>query len=226
MSNKKQKQIPESHYYDGKVNKWKFENFTPPDVPTSELVDFWCQEWKNTEGYSERESALNQLFKKYCPYNIELNDILIKVCTLNDFYSTNIYNVAKVAKEIKNISIDERLKSQERDVSIVVDLISAVKNATKKSNYSFATKYCSHHKPDIYPIYDSYVDLLLRYYRDNWGFGGVCQFKDNDLKNYNTFCNVIDKFQEYYNLEKYSIKDIDKFLWQVGKKHFPKWETK
>jgi hypothetical protein len=31
--------------------------------------------------------------------------------------------------------------------------------------YSFATKYCSHHKPEMYPIYDSYVDKMLGYFK-------------------------------------------------------------
>ena len=31
-------------------------------------------------------------------------------------------------------------------------------NGKKKNLYSFASKYCSHHNPEAYPIYDSYVD--------------------------------------------------------------------
>lgn len=225
MAKKKQEEIPRSFYYDGRKKKWNKENFTHPDRPTPNMVEWWLQEWNNTEGYPEQENALDKLFVNLCPNNTDLNDVLIKVCTLNDFYSTNIYGVTKVAKKIKELSIDSRLNSSVRDTAIVQDLDEAVKKETGKSIYSFATKYCSHHKPNIYPIYDSYVDLLLRYYRDNEGLLSAIRFDDNDLSNYDTFCKVIDAFRQFYGLQQYSVKEIDKYLWQVGKKCFPKWKN-
>lgn len=92
-------------------------------------------------------------------------------------------------------------------------------NGSVKNFYSFATKYCSHHKPLDFPIYDSYVDHLLRYFRDIDGF---FNFKNDELKNYSHFKNVLIKFRDFYGLEPYSLKDIDKYLWQLGKEKFPK----
>ncbi|UTW70364.1 hypothetical protein KHA80_07545 [Anaerobacillus sp. HL2] len=43
----------------------------------------------------------------------------------------------------------------------------------KKNFYSFATKYCSHHNPLDYPIYDSYVDEVLRHFRNRDGFSDL-----------------------------------------------------
>ena len=34
-----------------------------------------------------------------------------------------------------------------------------------KHFYSFATKYCSHHNQIEYPIFDSYVDTILCFYK-------------------------------------------------------------
>ena len=122
------------------------------------------------------------------------------------------------------MNVDERLKSSKRDTSIVDEMVAEVKRITGRSAYSFATKYCSHHKPELYPIYDSYVDILLRYYRDH-NTKGFC-FADKDLQHYASFCKVEQRFAECYglNLPEFTAKEIDKFLWQVGKKCFPKWE--
>ena len=88
-----------------------------------------------------------------------------------------------------------------------------------KKFYSFATKYCSRHKPLDYPIYDSYVDKLLRYFRDVDGF---ISFTNDDLKNYMYYKDIIIKFREFYGLQQFNLKQVDKYLWQLGKEKFPK----
>ena len=47
-------------------------------------------------------------------------------------------------------------------------------------------------------------------------------FKKEDLKSYNTFIDIILKFKKSYQLEKFSLREIDIFLWLAGKKYFPK----
>lgn len=42
-------------------------------------------------------------------------------------------------------------------------------------------KFCSHHNEEAYPIYDSYVSAMLRYFRNH----GKFTFKNIDLKNMN-----------------------------------------
>ena len=42
------------------------------------------------------EKALDKLFMDLCKFNDNIEDILIKCSTLNDFYSTNIYDVFKI----------------------------------------------------------------------------------------------------------------------------------
>ncbi len=83
--------------------------------------------------------------------------------------------------------------------------------------YSFATKYCSHHKPYFYPIYDSYVHRFLVGLKQQYHFD---TFNDSDLKNYERFKKVILNFQNFFNLGDYTVKQIDKYLWQAGKEYF------
>ncbi len=186
-------------------------------TPSHEQVEFYLNEWKNLENYQLQESALDKLFFELCPNNTDISDILLKVSTLNDFYSTNIFSVYSVAKQILFINIDERLKTG--DVTLVENIKSVAINGKVHNFYSFASKYCSHHNPLAYPIYDSYVDKVLRYFRKRDKFS---TFADEDLKNYALFKDILSTFQKHYGLEEYNLKLIDKYLWLLGKNYFRK----
>lgn len=193
---------------------------TNPEVvrPCKEEVAAYLDRWKTLENYALQESALNKLFFHTYPLNNNMDDVLIKVSVLNDFYSTNIYSPYSVAKQIVSLDIDARLHTG--DATLVGDIAQVTMDSGKIKNfYSFATKYCSHHMPLEYPIYDSYVDLLLRYFRDVDGFA---DFKNDELKDYPKFKQILLQFRDYYDLAPYSLKEIDMYLWQMGKIKFPK----
>ena len=195
-----------------------------PDVesPCIDAVQRYVDAWKNLESYSAQEIALNKLFWEYCPKNKRLEDVLLKAGTLNAFYATNIYNIFAMAKHIVSLDIDERLKIG--DESLVMDIASGhgVKNAKSGKElhlYSFATKYCSHHRPEIYPIYDSYVEELLVYLRDIDHFA---EFRTEDLRNVAVLKQTLLSLQKFYSLETFSLKQIDQYMWQYGKEKFSK----
>ena len=203
-----------------KVPRTKKTKDARPDVlrPSCEEVNRYLLAWEQLENYALQESALNKLFYQTYADNKDIDDVLVKVSVLNDFYSTNIFSPFKVAKHIIDLDIDERLAAG--DVTLVNEIARVdMDNGTVKNFYSFATKYCSHHKPLNFPIYDSYVDRLLRYFRDVDGF---YSFNNHDLKDYVKFKKILLEFSKFYNLESYSLKDIDKYLWQLGKEKFPK----
>lgn len=191
-----------------------------PDIdiprPCSEELEKGLLSWQQLEDYVVQEEALDELFLRRCPENRSLSDVLLKVATLNTFYSTNIFTVTPVARHILKLDIDSRLAAG--DLTLVEDLQRIEIGGKGKRFYSFATKYCSHHAPHSFPIYDSYVDKILRYFRDTDGF---CDFRNVELKSYKRFCEIIFHFRDAYGLQEYSVKDIDKYLWQLGKKYFP-----
>ena len=141
----------------------------------------------------------------------------MKAATLNDFYSTNIYSIYPVAKHILELDIDRSLAVGRVDL---VDDIQTVMVRWKEMHfYSFASKYCSHHNEKDYPIYDSYVDEVLRYFRNRDSFA---RFKNIELKEYARFKDLLLKFRAFYGLEQFSLKEVDKYIWQLGKEYFPK----
>ena len=46
-------------------------------------------------------------------------------------------------------------------------------------------------------------------------------FADADLKSQARFKDVLYKFAAYYGISRYSLKDLDRYLWQLGKDKFP-----
>lgn len=185
-------------------------------TPCKEEVEKWLKHWDSLPDYTEQEKALDKLFFGEFKTNDNLQNILIKCSTLNDFYSTNIFKVYNVAVHILSLNIDERLSNN--DPTLVNDIARVTINGKEKCFYSFASKYCSHHNPLNFPIYDSYVEKVLKYFRKE---NPLLKFENNDLKDYKKFKGILNKFQQLYNIEEYSLKDLDRYLWQLGKEYFP-----
>lgn len=188
--------------------------------PSVEQLELYLKKWSSdeNENYKEQEKALNKLFFELFPTNTDLTEILIKVATLNDFYYTNIFSVYTVAKHIFDLDIDKRLN--DGDLTLVDDLKSVKIGNSQRNFYSFATKYCSHHFPEYFPIYDKYVEKILLYFKKRDDFSS---FKAEDLKKYDRFLAVLLDFQKFYGLSEYTLKELDKYLWQLGKEFFKKY---
>lgn len=185
--------------------------------PSKDEVKKYLQKWDSLDNYVLQESSLDKLFLKTYPNNTDINDILIKASSLNDFYSTNIFSIFSVAKHILELNIDERLKAG--DETLVNDIAKIIIKNKNKNFYSFVSKYCSHHYPTEYPIYDNYVEKVLLYFKKRDKFD---DFTKEDLKNYKTFKKILITFKNFYKIDEYDLKEIDKYIWQLGKEYFPK----
>ncbi len=172
----------------------------------------------------EPDPALNLLFSQY-PKNTDFDHVLLKVVALNALYSTMIRvnskitpTVYDVARHIVGLNIDAVL---DEGSEILVDKIantyklSETLSKEKQYNYSFATKYCSFHRPKSYPIYDARVNEYLWHLRK---LGILSKFGRNSLWAYPKFKRIVEEFQERYGLQDFSFKQIDAFLYLEGGK--------
>ena len=166
--------------------------------------------------YVEQEKALKKLFALY-PNNNDISEVLLKVNILNDFYSTNIFNTYKVAEYIVSLNIDKKLKI--KDLSVVNDIADKTKNGINRNIYSFATKYCVHHLGNEFPIFDSYVAKILIYLNKQDKF---FKFSYEDCRDYKKFYSILNVFREFYQLNNFTLRQIDIYLWQAGKDYFTK----
>jgi len=164
------------------------------------------------------EEALRELFRQY-PHNTQPAQVLLKVTALNTLYSTqiplyraSIPTIFDVAEHIVTLGIDSDLA---RGDDGLVSRIAHTEVPHKKVRfyYSFATKYCSWHNPNAYPIFDSRVYAYLCHLVNH---GCLDSFRQYDLWGYPIFKKVIEGFRERNRLEEFTFKDIDKFLYLQG----------
>jgi len=195
----------------------RIENIPANYTPSPTEVERYIKTWHSLEGYVNQENALDLLFVQLCPKNETIEQILIKIAALNDFYSTNIYDVHTVAKHFMAYGIDSRLAVA--DETLVDDLSQVVLKGKKYHFYSFATKFCSHHQPLDYPIYDKYVGEVLKHFRRRDRF---CAFQNNDLTVYPNFKRIVSVFRHFYDLDNFNYKQIDQYMWQLGKEYYQK----
>jgi hypothetical protein len=185
--------------------------------PNPNLIDSYLKKWDSVEKYTSQDECLGLLFNKFCPENTTLDNVLLKVAALNQLYKTSIFDTYSVAKHILKMDIDQRLKN--RDYLLVNELALITIKEKQKNFYSFASKYCSHHVPDAFPVYDYFIQKMLLYFAHTDSF---TSFKKADLKKYESFVQIIMAFQKFYGLEKFSLKQIDIFLWLAGREMFPR----
>lgn len=197
---------------------YKKQGLPPGYRPSAVELKKYLAEWDKLKDYVEHEKALGLIFRDDPRFsvNTDLRVVLIKCTVLNKFYSTNIFKIEPIARKITRIkNFDARLAKGDDQ------LIDEIASAGKKRHYSFATKYCSHHHPSLYPIYDKFVGEVLYELHKRHGNPDVFHFrKRDDLKDYPTFRQAIDDFRSAYNLTSSSYKDIDRYLWQLGKEHY------
>jgi len=171
-------------------------------TPTANLVISYQKQFEQGE-YAITDKAISKLFQTF-PRNDRVEEVLLKVTALNGLYYTNILATYEVAKRICELKIDSQLEQESPEL---VDTIAplSIRGKTRR-NYSFASKYCSWHVPDAYPIYDSFVEQLI------WAY--------YDLQSYPRYKEVVEAFRNHYRLTRFNFKELDKFLWLYGKEVF------
>lgn len=181
--------------------------------------------------------------------NDNLKIVLIKVTLLNAFYRTTIDNInlVAVARYICSLGFDEmidqnrgepnydlveRIAYHQKEKSIKIGNMDFVNIRAKTRNgiqmhlnnmYSFATKYCAWHQPDIYPIVDSYAKGVI-YHLANNNKELKERLKEKRvthamLNDYRTYCHIYRELRtllENKVHQKISLKELDICLWSLG----------
>jgi hypothetical protein len=151
------------------------------------------------------------------PRNSEAGEVAVKVAALNGLYATNIYGVTQMARHIVGLNIDPLLATGVPEPNLVENIAVLTQKGKVRRHYSFATKYCSFHRPDVYPIYDALVVGVLN------GLLKQGEAFDTSIPgetwngDYGVYCRSVLAFRRHYGLEEFSIRDLDKYLWMVAK---------
>ncbi|WP_337201260.1 hypothetical protein [Campylobacter sp. W0014] len=183
------------------------------------LVLNTLKEFENLESYEhyrKQEKLIEEIFQENSKNDNE-KSILLKVCVLDSFYSTNLRmrGIYEVSKHILSLNIDKDLK--EKNIN-VIEKIANFKDTKGKQCflYSFASKYCFHHDKENYVIYDKFVQKSLIHFFAEERF---CDFEitGETLKKYENLIKAIESFRSFYKLDDFNNRQIDHFLWFYGK---------
>ena len=181
--------------------------------PTEKVVKhYYYKKYQKDERYYLADKILDNLVEKF-PANNELGNIYIKVVAINAFYSAGVLATFKMAQHILKLNIDDKLQSGNTKI---VNKIAKLPNV--RNFYAFATKYCSFHNYEQFPIFDSFISKMLINYQKQDTFN-LIDFSDNNLKNYSEFKEILNNFKNHYRLKNLSFRQIDKFLWLYGKEY-------
>jgi len=174
-------------------------------IPSKIDAEWFINTWREVGKFSATVDAMFKICQQY-PNNNNLEEVLIKCAVIDNYSSTNVFDLYKMADHIVGKHIDKRLK--DGDYSLVDEIAKVEIGGKKRTFYSFASKYCHYHNPKKFAIYDSYVAKVLCYFLDK---------KEDELRDYNTFMATLNDFSQRYNLKKYKYDDLDKYLWRLGR---------
>lgn len=199
-----------------------FHKFMLLPYPTVEVVKKECDAFNSED--SLVEDALAKLWAKF-PLNVDPAHVLLKTVVLNDRYNAGVrwVHVEPLAIHIAGIDNIDLLLREENSTR-AFDLIT---NCPKLPQYAaFASKFCSWHNPTAHPISDRYVKACLWAYKKQNPqdpkkqnpHGPFAKFHRDDLDYYKKLVAIITAFRNQYELTSFNFKELDKFLWRLGKR--------
>lgn len=164
--------------------------------------------------YGVADRALAVVFATF-PFNTDLEQVFVKATLLDALYNTNVFAIVDMARHIQGLDIDPRLETG--DLIVVDDIgLLRIRSRTRR-HYAFATKYCSWHRPTLFPIFDLLASRVLIAYNRRYGFAA---FSKSDLMTFSCYGQIIDQFRLHFDLGAFTYKEIDKFLWYLGKEKY------
>ena len=134
---------------------------TPSDAVVCDYLEKFHGDWI----IQGTDDALELLFGRF-PKNDRLEEVLLKVVTLTTLYGAGLrfIDIHAVARHICRSEIDDGL--DRGDLDLVHRIANPLEDEEFWRYYSFATKYCSFHRPRTFAIYDQYVERLLWEYAE------------------------------------------------------------
>jgi len=178
------------------------------------FLEYWQKKFEEINSVVIGDRCMERIFRN-CPSHCRIDDVLIKVISIDKFYRAIVYDHFKMAQHIgslKNLK-SMILNGEEEAVEVIRLGHGIVKRKTGKEIdlYSFASKYCHWSNPKRYPMYDQYVEKALEEIRKKnlWDFPENENFKD-----YANFKKHIDVLK---NLLGWDYKKLDEALWIYGR---------
>lgn len=158
--------------------------------------------------YQKSEKEIFDAFK-----SVEGDYIRKRVHLINAYYHTRVPLDGMTEVIQSETRLDDLIKAGDARA------VEKIAECDGKNYFSFATKYCCFSEPEKYPIYDSLSIRTLQWFIDERHFcGDKINFESLRInKDYDGYRSIVNQFRKVYKLNGLCYKNLDKFLWLVGK---------
>lgn len=154
--------------------------------------------------YDETLKSLNEKYPAF-----DLPATLLKVTTINQFYSTSLYAVMRMAEHITEVMPDSASYDDPDLVKKLGDLPVATDSETKRNFRSFASKFAHFFiSQERFPILDKYSEKMVAYHL------GRIPSKD-PAHPYRAFFQNVEALKDQNQL-KCTLAELDRYLWLAG----------
>jgi hypothetical protein len=156
-------------------------------------TEFWAGGWESKE-FEQLKMA----------FPSPLDAVRIKAIVLNVLYGTNIIAIVQAADRVERVL----RANQWTGSDLVEQLVSEIRGATKRNEYSFAAKYAHFFVDSSLPILDSFAEWMLGRH-----LGRKMQSKDP--RRYHRFTEDIETLKQVASLN-CNCAELDAYLWVAG----------
>ncbi|EKD44523.1 MAG: 30S ribosomal protein S17 [uncultured bacterium (gcode 4)] len=174
-------------------------------------IDEWRKAFNNDQNTKLSFDAITKFIENN-RFGSTKENILIKLCIINQLYSTNIHYPVNLANHIfkYGTELDSLIKAWDVkaiDIFRDCEITTSWWKGKTMNFYSFATKYCSFHNPEKYPKFDSLIENHLK-------------LKNNktNLRDYKIYKQVLEDYKKSIWCDDLSFDEFDKWLWYILRK--------
>lgn len=171
------------------------------------LLPSLLEKFKIEEHYFTGDERVFEVFEKY-PINIDRDTVIEKVSCLRDAQTRETGADNYLADHILKLNIDSLLEI--RDTKVVDKIANVQVGSNEVTLYHFASRYCNHHFPDDYPVYNIQVipicgTLFPEIMHESNSMQGNIIYAD--------FKKAMILVRKGLHLEKLNFYELDKILW-------------
>lgn len=107
--------------------------------------------------FLERQEEVRRFFEENLVNQDQMYNVLLKIRAIDNLYGTNTHNKNDLAERISHIhDIDDRLR--EGDITLIHDIADLMHNNGQEitdEQFTFASRFCTLHQPELFPLYDA-----------------------------------------------------------------------
>jgi hypothetical protein len=192
----------------------------------NDLFKTYFGDKKKIFGFGYKENTIMKVLNDYPEHDI-FENVLIKILLINSFYnaglnttvSTSTISLVDMANHIVHLE-----RAEEESLTNLINdgnyrAVNLIGGLQKYNNaYCFASKYCSFHNMEKYPIMDSNARGFVYYFlKELNGRDLFNQYTQKDLYEYEKYADVVTFIKEDVLRDKVSYKQLDVFMWAFGK---------